>query len=73
MTIKVKGTVLQVGNSFALILPKIIIDNYGIKKGEKLEIGLIDEGFMIPKQILPLEVRLKTNMKEESRSPICLP
>ena len=72
MIIKSKSKVMKIGNSLALVLPKIIIDNYGIKKGETLEIGLIDEGLLIPKQILPLEIRLKTN-KEESRSPICLP
>jgi hypothetical protein len=37
------------------------------------EEAMSDEGIAISKQILPLEIRLKTNIKEETRSPICLP
>lgn len=73
MTIRIKTKIMKIGNSLAMVLPKVVIDNYGIKKGEVLEIGLLDEGLVIEKEILPLEVRLKTNKQEESRSPICLP
>jgi len=71
--IKIKTKVFKVGNSICMVLPKIIIDNYGIRRGDELEIGLIDEGLIIEKQIIPLEIRLKTDSKEEIRSPICLP
>lgn len=48
MPITLKGSVMKVGNSMALILPKPVIDNYDVEKGDSLEIVITDKGIYIP-------------------------
>ena len=39
---------MKVGNSSALVLPKIVFDNYDVKKGDSLKIILTENGLFIP-------------------------
>lgn len=48
MTVTAEGKIVKVGNSFAMILPKIVCDNYKLEKGNTLNIAMMDSGLFIP-------------------------
>ena len=48
MTVTAEGKIVKVGNSFAMILPKIVCDNYKLEKGNTLNIAMTDDGLFIP-------------------------
>lgn len=48
MTVSAEGKIIKVGNSFAMILPKIVCDNYKLEKGKTLNIAMTDNGLFIP-------------------------
>lgn len=48
MPITLNGSVMKVGNSHALILPRPVMDNYNIEKGDSLDIVITDKGIYIP-------------------------
>ena len=48
MTVTAEGKIVKVGNSFAMILPKIVCNNYKLEKGNTLNIAMTDEGLFIP-------------------------
>lgn len=43
-----EGKIIKVGNSSAVILPKIIFDNYKIEQGDMLKIVMTEYGLFIP-------------------------
>lgn len=43
-----EGKIIKVGNSSAVILPKIIFDNYKIAQGNMLKIVMTEHGLFIP-------------------------
>lgn len=47
MTFVVKCGVMKVGNSTTMVLPKVLVDNYKIKKGKKLKIFCVENGIII--------------------------
>lgn len=42
--------VLKVGNSFAMIIPKIIVQNHELNKGDTMVIAFTDRGFFAIKR-----------------------
>jgi antitoxin component of MazEF toxin-antitoxin module len=48
MTVTTESKIIKVGNSFAMILPKIVCENYKIEKGNTLNIAMTDNGLFIP-------------------------
>ena len=48
MPITLKGSVMKVGNSHALVLPRPVMDNYDVEKGDSLDIIITDKGIYIP-------------------------
>ena len=42
------GSIMKVGNSLSLILPKPVCDNYEIEKGDSLKIITMETGLFIP-------------------------
>lgn len=73
MIVKTKVKIMKLGNSLGITLPKIIVDNYGIKKGQDIEIALLDNYIVLIQNMLPLDVRLKPNSIKTSKSPITIP
>jgi len=43
-----KGSVMKVGNSLAVNLPKPVVDVYSIKKGDSVKLTVTDDGIYIP-------------------------
>jgi antitoxin component of MazEF toxin-antitoxin module len=43
-----KGSVMKVGNSLAVNLPKPVVDVYSIKKGDSISLIVTDNGIYIP-------------------------
>ncbi len=43
-----KGSVMKVGNSLAMNLPKPVVDVYSIKKGDSISLTVTDDGIYIP-------------------------
>ncbi len=43
-----KGSVMKVGNSLSLNLPKPIVDVYSIKKGDSVSLTVTNNGIYIP-------------------------
>ena len=43
-----KGSVMKVGNSLAMNLPKPVVDVYSIKKGDSVSLTVTDNGIYIP-------------------------
>lgn len=43
-----KGSVMKVGNSLAMNLPKPVVDVYSIKKGDSISLTVTDNGIYIP-------------------------
>jgi antitoxin component of MazEF toxin-antitoxin module len=48
MPLAFKSTVMKVGNSLVLVLPKPLCDGFGIKKGSVLNVTARDDGIYIP-------------------------
>ncbi len=48
MITSAEGKIIKVGNSSAVILPKIIFDNYKIEQGDTLKILMTEQGLFIP-------------------------
>ena len=48
MTVTAEGKIMKVGNSLALVLPKIVFENYSIEKGHSLKIVMTENGLFIP-------------------------
>jgi len=51
MPITLSGSVMKVGNSHALVLPRPVLDNYNIEKGDSLDIVITDKGIYIPLEV----------------------
>ncbi len=66
MPISFSGNVMKVGNSMAVILPKPLIDNFEIDKGDSLEMIVTDKGIFIPLKAKqsPASKRLEKQLKE---------
>lgn len=48
MLVNAEGKITKVGNSSALILPKIVFDNYQVKQGDMVKIVMTENGLFIP-------------------------
>lgn len=48
MLVSAEGKVIKVGNSSAIILPKIVFDHYKIEQGNTLKIVMTEKGLFIP-------------------------
>lgn len=48
MLVNAEGKITKVGNSSALILPKIVFDNYKVKQGDMMKIVMTEIGLFIP-------------------------
>jgi antitoxin component of MazEF toxin-antitoxin module len=48
MPLTAEGKIIKVGNSSAVILPKIVFDNYHIEQGNMLKIVMTENGLFIP-------------------------
>lgn len=48
MSFTAKGSILKIGNSLAMSIPKQLIENFKIKKGEKVSIEYDESGLHIP-------------------------
>lgn len=48
MLVNAEGKITKVGNSSALILPKIVFDNYQVKQGDIVKIVMTENGLFIP-------------------------
>lgn len=47
LELKIKSKVMEVGNSYAVVIPKIIRDNYVVEKGDEIEIIVDEDGLCI--------------------------
>ncbi|MGH9978755.1 MAG: AbrB/MazE/SpoVT family DNA-binding domain-containing protein [Nitrososphaeraceae archaeon] len=41
-------TVTSVGSSSVIVLPKSVVDGFNLKKGDRLELTVTDDGIFIP-------------------------
>ena len=41
-------TVTSVGSSSVIVLPKSVVDGFNLKKGDRLEMTVTDDGIFIP-------------------------
>jgi len=48
MPLMFNGSVMKVGNSLVVVLPKPIVDNFGIEKGDQIEMVVSEKGIYIP-------------------------
>lgn len=48
MPITLNGSVMKVGNSHVLVLPRPVLDNYDVEKGDSLDLIITDKGIYIP-------------------------
>ncbi|MGI9010171.1 MAG: AbrB/MazE/SpoVT family DNA-binding domain-containing protein [Nitrososphaeraceae archaeon] len=48
MPIKYTVTVTSVGNSSVIVMPKPVIDGFNLKKGQRLQMIVKDNGIYIP-------------------------
>ncbi len=55
MPMKFTVTLTSVGTSSVIVMPKPILDGFGLKKGDQIELFVTDDGIMIP---------MKTHLKE---------
>ncbi len=63
MPLILSSSVLKVGNSHALLLPRVIRDNYNIKRGDSLDLVVTDNGIYIP---LKVDTK-KRNIREATK------
>jgi AbrB family looped-hinge helix DNA binding protein len=50
MPMKYRVTITSVGTSSVIVVPKAVLDGFGLKKGQKLELIVKDNGIYIPLQ-----------------------
>lgn len=63
MPIKYTVTLTSVGASSVIVLPKPVIDGFGLKKGQKLDLIVTDDKIVIP---MPTEGAItEPKVKEE--------
>lgn len=55
MVMKFRATVMKVGNSLVLVLPKSVCNGFGIVKGQVLDLIVRDDGISIPIEENPVE------------------
>jgi AbrB family looped-hinge helix DNA binding protein len=48
MPIKYTVTLTSVGSSSVIVVPKAVLDGFGLKKGQKLNLIVKDDGIYIP-------------------------
>lgn len=48
MPLMFSGNAMKVGNSMTVVLPKPIVDNFGIEKGDSIKMIVTDKGIYIP-------------------------
>jgi bifunctional DNA-binding transcriptional regulator/antitoxin component of YhaV-PrlF toxin-antitoxin module len=48
MPIKYTVTLTSVGTSSVIVVPKAVLDGFGLKKGQKLQMVVKDDGIYIP-------------------------
>ena len=48
MPVKYEVTVTSVGTSSVIVLPKPVLDGFNLKKGQRLEVIVKDDGIYIP-------------------------
>jgi bifunctional DNA-binding transcriptional regulator/antitoxin component of YhaV-PrlF toxin-antitoxin module len=48
MPIKYSVTITSVGSSSVIVLPRPVLDGFNLKKGQKLEMIIRDDGIHIP-------------------------
>jgi antitoxin component of MazEF toxin-antitoxin module len=48
MPLMFSGNAMKVGNSMVVVLPKTIVDNFGIEKGDSIKMVVTDKGIYIP-------------------------
>ena len=48
MPLMFSGSAMKVGNSMVVVLPKPIVDNFGIEKGDTIKMVVTDKGIYIP-------------------------
>lgn len=63
MPLMFNGSVMKVGNSLAVVLPKPIVDNFGIEKGEALKMLVTEKGIYIPLQQTKEAIKLMKESK----------
>jgi antitoxin component of MazEF toxin-antitoxin module len=69
MVIKFRATVMKVGNSLVLVLPKPLCEGFGIVKGQVLELIVKDEGISIPIQENPIEAPVERDVQQAEARP----
>ena len=64
--------IMKVGNSMAIVLPKIIIDNYQLKQGDNLKLYLHELGLIIERPAKASDFTIVELIPQEEiiRSPI---
>jgi len=63
MNFKLNCGVMKVGNSLALALPVSLCENFGIKKGDRLDIIYTQQGLLIPHKIKKTKKASQFDMK----------
>ncbi len=66
MPLKYTVTLTSVGTSYVVVVPKPIVDGFGLKKGQKLEMIVKDNGIFIT---LPVSSIRDPSVTEESARP----
>jgi antitoxin component of MazEF toxin-antitoxin module len=59
--LKFTSSVMKVGNSLVLVLPKPLCDGFGIGKGDTLDLAVTDKGIYIP-----IEQKAKPDKRAEA-------
>lgn len=62
-SLKFQCGVMKVGNSHVLTIPKIVVDNYGWKKGERVDVILNENGMFISKESKEPKQKKKRRVK----------
>jgi len=64
--------VMKVGNSMAIVLPKVIIDNYQLKQGDNLRLYLHELGLIIQRSMKAEDFTVVELIPQEKiiRSPV---
>lgn len=50
MPVKYIVTITSVGSSSVIVMPKPVLEGFGLKKGQKIEMVVKDDGIYIPLQ-----------------------
>ena len=71
MIVKVESKLMKVGNSMAIILPTVVCQNYGLKKGESMTLALHEDGIIIPKSMIDISgMDHKITLEPINRGPV---